>query len=135
MTTTQMRSQPHSTFSPKPDIDGPKAKGLIRFLRVFHLILRPTEYMDDKVQRYGPMFKIGGETRPPLIYVGDPDVVRELFMLDATQLHTAQGGILRTMVGEHSMLLLDGDAHQRQRKLLMPPFHGDRLRGYAQLIC
>jgi cytochrome P450 len=92
--------------------------------------------MDDNVRRYGDMFKIGGETRPPLIYVGDPNVVREIFMLDATQIETAQrNGILQTMVGEYSILLLDGDAHQRQRKLLMPPFHGDRLRAYAQLIC
>ena len=39
-----------------PVIDGPKAKGLRRLLRVFYLILRPTNYMDDNVQRYGTTF-------------------------------------------------------------------------------
>ncbi|CAA9566421.1 Cytochrome P450 [uncultured Synechococcales cyanobacterium] len=117
-------------------IDGPKAKGLRRTLRILRLILQPTEYMDDNVRRYGPMFKIGGDSSPPLVYVGDPEVVREIFMLDATQAATGQSnGIMQAMVGEHSILLLDGNPHQRQRKLLMPPFHGDRLRAYGQLIC
>lgn len=116
-------------------LDGPKAKGLRRTLRVLRLILQPTQYMDDNVRRYGPIFKIGGDSSPPLVYVGDPDVVREIFQLNATQTLTGQGnGILRIMVGQQSILLLDGEAHQRQRKLLMPPFHGDRLRTYAQLI-
>ncbi|MGF1515123.1 MAG: cytochrome P450 [Elainellaceae cyanobacterium] len=132
--TTNYVETPHISPLEHREIDGPKAKGLRRFLRVFRLILQPTEYMDDNVRRYGPMFKIGGER--PLVYVGDPDVVREIFMLDATTAATGQGnGVLKTMVGEHSILLLDDDAHQRQRKLLMPPFHGDRLRAYAQLIC
>lgn len=117
-------------------LDGPQAKGLRRTLRILKLILWPTEYMDDNVRRYGPLFKIGGTTAPPLVYVGEPDVVREIFALDATQASTGQSnGILKAMVGDYSILLLDGDAHQRQRKLLMPPFHGDRLRSYAHLIC
>ena len=58
------------------------------------------------------------------------------FLLDADQANTGQNnGVLRAMVGDHSILLLDGEPHQRQRKLLMPPFHGDRLRTYGQLIC
>jgi cytochrome P450 len=118
------------------EIDGPKGKGLRRSLRVLRLILQPTGYMDDNVQRYGPVFKIGGETSPPLVYVGDPDLVREIFALDASQVAIGQNnGVLRTMVGDHSILLLDGDPHQRQRKLLMPSFHGDYLRTYRQLIC
>lgn len=117
-------------------IDGPKAKGLRRTLRLLRLILQPTRYMEDNVQRYGYMFKIGGESAPPLVYVGEPAVVREIFAADATKVATGQSnGILQTMVGEQSILLLDGDPHRRQRKLLMPPFHGERLRVYGQLIC
>ena len=129
-------AQAAAPASPPRSLDGPKAKGLRRTLRILKLILRPTEYMDDNVRRYGPMFKIGGETSPPLVYVGDPEVVRDIFALDASQASTGQSnGVLKTMVGDHSILLLDGAPHQRQRKLLMPPFHGDRLRTYAQLIC
>lgn len=122
--------------SPRPPLDGPKARGIRRILRILRLILRPTDYMEDNVRRYGHTFQIGGETASPLVYVGDPDLVREIFLLDASQATTGAGnGVLRTLVGEHSILLLDGAPHQRQRKLLLPPFHGDRLRTYAQLIC
>jgi len=135
--TTQFVETAAQSNRPEPrKIDGPKAKGLRRTLRIFRLILQPTGYMDDNVRRYGSMFKIGGDSSPPLVYVGDPEVVREIFMLDATQAATGQSnGILQAMVGEHSILLLDGNPHQRQRKLLMPSFHGDRLRAYGQLIC
>ena len=117
-------------------IDGPKAKGLRRMFRVLHLILQPTEYMEKSVQRYGSMFQIGSESASPLVYVGEPEVVKEIFALDSDRVVTGQGnGVLETMVGKHSILLLDGDPHRRQRKLLMPPFHGEQLRAYAQLIC
>ncbi|MEL6381585.1 MAG: cytochrome P450 [Cyanobacteria bacterium J06626_18] len=135
MTTNFVETANSSNATSDRTLDGPKAKGLKRTLRVLRLILQPTQYMDDNVRRYGPVFKIGGENSPPLVYVGDPEIVREIFQLDATQASTGQGnGILRHMVGEHSILLMDGEPHQRQRKLLMPPFHGDRLRTYAQLI-
>jgi len=54
------------------------------------------------------MFKIMAIA--PLVYVGDPEVVREIFMLDATQAATGQSnGILQAAGGEHSILLLDGN--------------------------
>jgi len=117
-------------------IDGPKAKGIRRILRILYLILQPTKYMDDSVRRYGAMFQIGSESASPLVYVGEPAVVKEIFALDDDKVITGQGnGVLEAMVGKHSILLLDGVPHKRQRKLLMPPFHGEQLRAYGQLIC
>ncbi|MEM6597305.1 MAG: cytochrome P450 [Cyanobacteria bacterium P01_C01_bin.69] len=121
---------------PSRTIDGPKAKGIRQILRILRLILQPTKYMDDSVRRYGPMFQIGSESASPLVYVGEPAVVKEIFALDDDKVITGQGnGILEVMVGRQSILLLDGAPHKRQRKLLMPPFHGEQLRAYAQLIC
>ncbi|MEO1792419.1 MAG: cytochrome P450 [Cyanobacteria bacterium J06629_19] len=121
---------------PSRTIDGPKAKGIRQILRILRLILQPTKYMDDSVRRYGPMFQIGSASASPLVYVGEPAVVKEIFALDDDKVITGQGnGILEVMVGRQSILLLDGAPHKRQRKLLMPPFHGEQLRTYAQLIC
>lgn len=136
MTTKFTQTTTHFDPSEHRVIDGPKAKGLKRTLRVLRLILQPTEYMDDNVRRYGCVFQIGGETSPPVVYAGDPHLVREIFALDNSKVITGQNnGVLQAMVGDYSILLLDGDPHQRQRKLLMPSFHGDHLRHYAQLIC
>ena len=136
MTTKAVKTTAPSNPPKHREIDGPKAKGIKATLRVLRLILQPTGYMDDNVRRYGPMFKISRDNTPPLIYVGEPDVVREIFIADAAQVITGRvNRALQPMVGDHSILLLDGAPHQRQRKLLMPPFHGDRLRTYGQLIC
>ena len=136
MTTKVVDAAAPAPRSAHRELDGPKTQGLRRTLRHLRLILQPTAYMDDNVRRYGSMFKIGGESRPPLVYVGNPDVVRQLLMLDPAMVEVGpRNVVLRMMVGEHSILLLDDDSHQRKRKLLMPPFHGDRLRTYGQLIC
>ncbi|HEY9666914.1 MAG TPA: cytochrome P450 [Coleofasciculaceae cyanobacterium] len=100
------------------------------------LIFRPLDYLDNYAQRYGDIFKIGGETSPPFVYVSNPEAIQEIFTADPEQFDIGRGnGILRFMLGDNSLILLDGEYHERQRKLLMPPFHGDRLRTYSQLIC
>jgi len=82
------------------------------------------------------MIKFGGDNEPPFIYVSNPQAIKEIFTADPEVFESGRGnGVLRYLVGDNSLLLLDGEPHQRQRRLLMPPFHGDRLREYGQLIC
>jgi cytochrome P450 len=71
-----------------------------------------------------------------LVYVTDPDVVREIFTGDPSRFHTGEGnaGPLEPVVGQNSLLTLDGDEHLAQRKLLLPPFHGERIRLYAETM-
>ena len=42
--------------------------------------------------------------------------------------------MLGPVVGERSVLLADGAEHMRQRKLLLPPFHGERMRAYEEVM-
>ena len=113
--------------------DGPQTP---QFLRMLKLIFRPLDYLDQYSQRYGDIFKVGGEKSPPFVYVGNPEAVKQIFTADPEQFASGRGnGVLKYMLGENSITLLDGDRHERQRRLLMPPFHGDRLRTYSQLIC
>jgi cytochrome P450 family 110 len=113
-------------------LDGPQTP---RVLRMMKLIARPLEYLEDYSQRYGDMFRVGNST-PPVVYVSNPKAIQEIFVTPADRFQTGGGGkVLQLLLGEQSVVLLDGDRHQRQRKLLMPPFHGDRLRAYSQLIC
>jgi cytochrome P450 len=100
------------------------------------LIFRPLDYLDQYSQCYGDIFKVGGKKGPPFIYVGNPEAVKQIFTADPEQFISGRGnGVLRYMLGDNSLIMLDGESHERQRRLLMPPFHGDRLRAYSQLIC
>ncbi|MGF1519965.1 MAG: cytochrome P450 [Nodosilinea sp.] len=101
------------------------------------LILRPLEYFEDNYRRYGAVFKVG-EGSPPSIYVADPAVIQGIFQADSAHFHIppqSMGSGLTFMLGDNSLLLIDGDRHRRHRKLLMPPFHGDRMRAYGDTIC
>lgn len=64
-----------------------------------------------------------------------PEHVREIFAADPAAFRAGKANaILGPMMGEHSLLLQDGDAHRRARALLMPAFNGHALRGYGALV-
>ena len=71
----------------------------------------------------------------PFIYFCNPKAIQQIFTADPdTFTSGGQNGILQYYVGKNSLLLQDGDRHKRQRKLLMPPFHGSRMTRYGDLI-
>ena len=116
--------------------NGPRALKYFRIFRLLKLVFRPLAYLENYARRYGDIFKIGGDNAPPFVYVSNPEAIKEIFTADPNQFESGRGnGVLRFLLGDRSLILLDGEPHQRQRRLLMPPFHGDRLRTYGQLIC
>lgn len=64
---------------------------------------------------------------------GDPQLLKEIFAADPT-LFSNPADIVRKLVGEHSIVMSNGGRHSRKRKLLMPPFHGARMRSYGEII-
>jgi cytochrome P450 len=98
-------------------------------------ITRPGPFLMRAHRRYGDVFtiRIGGE--PPWVMLAHPDAVREVFTGDPAVLHAGKANlVLRPLVGHASVLLLDGPQHLRERKLMLPPFHGSRMAGYRDLI-
>ena len=63
--------------------------------------------------------------------------IRQVFTGDAERLQAGQANskVFRLIVGPNSVLVLDGARHKRERKLLMPPFHGERMRLYGDMMC
>ena len=67
--------------------------------------------------------------------VSHPDDVKQVFTGDPDVLHAGEGNaILRPLLGPRSVLLLDGPEHMRERKTLLPPFHGERMQTYGETI-
>jgi cytochrome P450 len=85
--------------------------------------------------RYGDAFTIRIGTEPPWVMLAHPDAVREVFTGDPSVLHAGKANvILRPFLGRASVLLLDGPEHLRQRKLMLPPFHGARMTAYRDMV-
>jgi cytochrome P450 family 135 len=98
-------------------------------------LLRPGPWLTRLRDRYGPTFTIRIANEPDWVIVTDPEDVRQVFTGDPQVLHAGEANaILRPMLGPRSVLLLDDGAHMAQRKLLLPPFHGERMRRYADLV-
>jgi cytochrome P450 family 110 len=106
-----------------------------RYWRLLKFVFRPVDYFEDYGRKFGDFWAIGSE-KTPLVYVNHPDAVRSLFTAEREIFDTGRGnrGILAFLLGQNSLVLLDGPTHQRHRKLLMPPFHGERLKAYGNLI-
>src|SRR5215207_7390736 len=113
----------------------PAGPRLPRAVQTAAWITRPGPFLLRAQRQYGDVFKIhiGGE--PPWIVLSHPDAVREVFTGDPAVMHAGKANlILRPLVGHASVLLLDGPQHMRERKLMLPPFHGSRMAGYRDLI-
>jgi cytochrome P450 family 135 len=82
-------------------------------------------------RRFGPLFTLEIAYGGQWVVVADPDLVKQIFTGDPKVFHAGEGNeILRPLLGENSLLVIDGAAHMSQRKLLLPPFHGKRMEGY-----
>ncbi|MGC1853545.1 MAG: cytochrome P450 [Solirubrobacterales bacterium] len=87
-------------------------------------------------RRYGDVFTVRFPFFERLVYLADPALVKEVFTGSPEQLHAGEANatVLEPALGPNSVLTLDEAPHMRQRKLLLPPFHGERIQRYGKLI-
>ncbi|NJR65187.1 MAG: cytochrome P450 [Leptolyngbyaceae cyanobacterium CRU_2_3] len=112
--------------------DGPKTP---TWRQTFHLVKDPLGYMETVTQEYGDTFTLQF-LFVPTVFVSNPQGMQQIFT--NTKEITAPGELnqfVAPLVGDNGLLLLDGNRHKHRRKLLMPAFHGDRIRAYGQRIC
>ncbi|MEZ4449079.1 MAG: cytochrome P450 [Nannocystaceae bacterium] len=91
----------------------------------------PLTCMLPLVKAYGDTFTIPGP--PPMVCTGDPAGIKAIYTADP-EILTPQNTDLGVFLGQTSMILLGGPQHRRLRKLMMPPFHGARMRAYGEII-
>lgn len=80
--------------------------------------------------KYGPIFHARLLGFPDFVVISEPDLIKQVLTEKPDVLHAGTGSPLGTVLGANSLLAIDEDIHLRQRRLLLPPFHGDRMRGY-----
>ena len=109
--------------------------GLLRTFRMFKSIVRPLEFLERRKAKYGDFYQVTFKNSPPTIMTCKPQAIEDIFTASPDKFRVGQGNkILSFLLGDNSLLLLDGKIHQRRRKLLMPPFHGESLDRCSQQI-
>ena len=111
---------------------GPSAPATVNTAR---LMRRPLESLLGWQRRYGHVFTVKYLIFGTGVYVAEPQAIRELLTGDQTDLHAGEANApLSPVVGQNSVLVLDGPRHLRQRKLLLPPFQGSAVGAFRDVI-
>jgi cytochrome P450 family 135 len=99
-------------------------------------MVRPAAFLAQVHRRFGDPVTIRTYwTDEPMVLFSHPDAVREVFALDPAIAPAGESWeFLRPFAGPHSILLLDGEEHLRERRLLQGPFHGERMRAFQPMI-
>jgi cytochrome P450 family 110 len=111
--------------------NGPKTPTLIQMLQ---WIFTPMSFMETCAKRYGDIFTLN--LNVPAVFVSNPQALQQMLTSDTKEFEAPSdwNTIFEPLLGKHSVITVSGEVHRRQRQLLMPPFHGDRMRTYGQAI-
>jgi cytochrome P450 len=113
----------------------PPGPPLPRFMQTLGFIFAPAPFLDACRRRYGDVITMGTLFDPKFVMVFDPDVVKQVFRGPHEQLRAGEANApLGPVLGARSVLLLDGDEHLRHRRLMLPSFHGERMREYERVM-
>jgi cytochrome P450 len=90
---------------------------------------------DARLRRFGPLVTLRFPGLGTIVSVSDPQLIKQLFTGDRDVLRAGEANApLAAVLGRNSVLLLDGEPHLQRRRMLLPPFHGEAVRGYEQVI-
>jgi cytochrome P450 len=96
---------------------------------------RPLAFLERCRARYGRTFTVRLPLSPPFVMLSTPDEIKQVFTAPADVLHPGAGArVLEPVVGRNSVILLDGDEHMEQRRLMLPAFHGERIADLSALV-
>jgi cytochrome P450 len=100
-----------------------------------HWLLAEHDLFERCRRKYGNVFSLRMWPVGFLVVIADPAEIKRVFTSDPDQLRAGEGNaIMEAVAGPESVLLLDGKRHLNRRKLMLPPFHGERMGVYADLI-
>ncbi|HEY3954118.1 MAG TPA: cytochrome P450 [Streptosporangiaceae bacterium] len=125
-------SVPHEAdrISPAAQPPGPR---LPRPVLALAMVTAQRRVLHALRRRYGPVVSFNPPMFGPAVLVSDPALVRQVFLAGPDLVGNMEPNLGRVL-GPASLFSLDGVAHHRQRKLLVPPFHGRRMQAYEAIV-
>ncbi len=115
----------------------PPSANTPNLIQLWQWVMTPLKFLHDYEQQCGDIFTInmtGGFEEA--VFVSNPQTVQQLLTSDTKQFSApgSSNGILQPFLGNRGVILLDGGEHRQRRQLLMPQFHGDKVRSYNDLM-
>ncbi len=126
-----IRQAPSAAAFPLPP--GPRLPAPVQGIR---FLRDPLDFYVRLHRRYGDLFTVSMPVIGRVVYVADPKLVKSVFTSSPHEIHAGEPNakLLEPSFGPNSLLTLDEAPHMRQRKLLLPPFHGEQIQRYGELM-
>lgn len=113
----------------------PPGPRIPRLLQTMGFMFGGPRFFEACRRRYGDAVTFGTLFDERFVMLYDPALVKELFQGPHEQLHAGEANaLLGPVLGDRSVLLLDGAEHLRHRRMMLPPFHGERMHAYADAM-
>jgi cytochrome P450 len=113
----------------------PPGPRLPKLLQTFGFIFGGVRFLEACRRRYGDVVAFRTIFDSGFVMVFEPELLKQVFRGPHQQLRAGEANVLLgPALGYRSVLLLDGAEHLRQRKLMLPPFHGQRMRTYEEVM-
>ncbi len=103
-------------------------------LQTLAMLQRQRPFLERQRRRFGPIFSLKMASLGNMVVLSDPALIKQTFTADARTLHAGDQSPLRRILGRNSLLGIDEGQHLEQRRLLLPPFKGQRMKSYEALI-
>src|SRR5438105_13691206 len=138
MTTAEVATEQTGRGVPErgPVVEGPPPGPRVpRWIQTVLWAVRPLPFMQWARRRYGDLFTVRPYAFGNIVVLANPEHIKEVFtggrdVFAAGKANAAMSPVL----GSHSLLTLDGERHLRQRKLMLPPFHGEAIDRYRERV-
>ena len=131
MTDLATHQPPTPVAGPAPNIPPGPRRGIR--LQGLAFAVNRRRVVQRMSRRYGPTFTLRLPAWGKTVFVSEPALVKQLFTTSPELIGNMRPNLGRVL-GRSSFFNLDGEDHKRQRKLLLPPFHGRRVQSYAGII-
>jgi cytochrome P450 len=99
-------------------------------VQLFRMVQDPYAFLRSCHKEFGDFFTLRFPGQPPFVHISDPEAIRWVFTRPREEL-THANELATLVLGDRSVLMMDGEPHRRERQMLMPPFHGNRMRTYG----
>jgi cytochrome P450 len=110
----------------------PPGPSLPALVQTVLFVLRPVDFLEWCRKRYGGIFTVDTLIFGREVEIADPEMIKQALTADPDVARAGEANeIMAPLLGQRSVLLLDGPEHLRQRRLMMPPFHGEHVLAYA----
>ncbi|MGF1538343.1 MAG: cytochrome P450 [Elainellaceae cyanobacterium] len=108
--------------------------------QILQWVFDPIGYMETNTRRFGDVFRsrVAPTDSGDIVFVNHPTAIQYLLTHDTGKELSAPGEanqLAAPLLGKHSVILQSGRQHRQRRKLMTPPFHGERMQAYGTLIC